>query len=295
LAWVIQSIKTARSSILRRSAQLNNFDVHAQRNGNLFPPLHTLGESSRTARIRETVARLGLRPSAGLAVGFVLLLGTLVNSCDRHMASHSMKYLALGDSYTIGESVPADARWPVQLAARLRDEGIDIADPQIIAKTGWTTSELSAGIDAAKPQGPFALVTLLIGVNDQYRGRSCDAFRKEFEQMTIRAVALADQRNDRVIIVSIPDWGVTPFAAEREPARIAAEIDAYNAICREIAAARNIAFVDITPMSRHAATQPSMIAEDDLHPSAAMYRQWIELILPVARRALQPSSTAPAP
>jgi lysophospholipase L1-like esterase len=142
----------------------------------------------------------------------------------------SPRFLALGDSYTIGESVAVSDRWPNQLARTLRAKGIAIADPEIVAKAGWTTDELSSAIDAAKPQGPYALVTLLIGVNNQYRGRDAEQYRKEFAALLKRAIAFADDDPKRVVVVSIPDWGVTPFAAGRDRAKIGREIDLFNAI-----------------------------------------------------------------
>jgi len=136
-----------------------------------------------------------------------------------------MRFLALGDSYTIGESVAASERWPVQLARLLREQQITIDDPTIIARTGWTTAELSAGIDRAKPQGVYDLVSLLIGVNNQYRGRSEEEYRREFVSLLQRAIGFADQRPARVLVLSIPDWGVTPFAGGRDRAAIGVAID----------------------------------------------------------------------
>ena len=199
-----------------------------------------------------------------------------------------LRYLALGDSYTIGEGVEPDGRWPVQLARALRNEGVALADPRIVAATGWTTDELSAAIDAAEPLGTFDLVSLLIGVNNQYRGRSVDAYRDEFDALLARATGFANGRADRVLALSIPDWGVTPFAIQsgRDRIRIADELDACNAAARSTCAARGIAFVDITPASRALGGAPEMLADDGLHPSAAMYAQWARLALPVARRLL---------
>ena len=199
-----------------------------------------------------------------------------------------LSYLALGDSYTIGEGVDAAGRWPVQLAAALRTHGIDLADPRILATTGWTTDELSAAIDAAEPLGTFDLVSLLIGVNNQYRGRSVDAYRDEFDALLARATGFANGRADRVLVLSIPDWGVTPFAIQsgRDRIRIADELDACNAAARDACAARGIAFVDITPASRALGGAPEMLADDGLHPSAAMYVEWMRLALPAARRLL---------
>jgi lysophospholipase L1-like esterase len=153
-----------------------------------------------------------------------------------------MRYLALGDSYTIGESVPEDGRWPVQLARALRAEGIALPDPRIIATTGWTTDELSSALDMAEPLGRWQFVSLLIGVNNQYRGRTVVDYRAEFEALLLRAIGYAGGRADRVLVLSIPDWGVTPFARSqgRDPAKIAAELDAYNAAAREISARRGV-------------------------------------------------------
>lgn len=192
------------------------------------------------------------------------------------------RFLALGDSYTIGESVEPAERWPMQLAARLRQQGIGIADPEIIARTGWTTDELNAAIDAANPQGTFQMVTLLIGVNNQYRGRSAGEYRGEFVGLLNRAIGFAGGKQAQVMVVSIPDWGVTPFAEGRDRGRIAQEIDLFNRIAQEETEAAGAYFVDITPESRKAATNPLLTAPDNLHPSGAMYAAWTELLLPVA-------------
>lgn len=196
------------------------------------------------------------------------------------------RYLALGDSYTIGESVAPAERWPVRLAALLRDRGVTIAAPVIIARTGWTTDELSAGIDAAAPRGTYALVSLLIGVNNQYRGRSVEEYRTQFRGLLQRAVGFAGGEAGRVVVVSIPDWGVTPFAQGRDRARIAAEIDAFNAAAREETARAGARYVDITPFSRQAATDRTLVAADGLHPSGKMYAEWARLALPDALAAL---------
>lgn len=197
-----------------------------------------------------------------------------------------LSYLALGDSYTIGEAVPEAGRWPVQLAARLRDEGIALAPPRLIATTGWTTDELSAAMDAAGPLGAWDFVSLLIGVNNQYRGRGAEDFRGEFRTLLARAVALAGGRPGRVLVLSIPDWGVTPFGERsgRDAAQVARELDAYNAVVREETQRAGAAFVDIAPVSRARGAQ--MVAEDGLHPSAELYGEWMLLALPVARAAL---------
>ena len=196
------------------------------------------------------------------------------------------RYLALGDSYTIGEAVAEPERWPVQLVALLRDRGVTISDPEIIAVTGWTTAELSAGIDAGNPQGPFDLVSLLIGVNNQYRGLDLDEYRRELGALLVRARGLAGHRESRVLVLSIPDWSVTPFAEGRERATIAAAIDRFNAAKREQAVANGAAWVDITPVSRRAETDRSLLAEDGLHPSGRMYAEWARLAARPALAAL---------
>ena len=190
-------------------------------------------------------------------------------------AAHA-RYLALGDSYTIGESVAASERFPAQLAREL-----NLGEPQIIAKTGWTTDELNAAIDAANPQGPYDLVTLLIGVNNQYRGRDAEQYRGEFVGLLQRAIGFAGGDAKKVVVVSIPDWGVTPFAEGRDRAKIASEIDRYNAISREEAVRAGAKYVDITPISR--GNDPALVAGDGLHPSGKQYTEWVKLIAPAAR------------
>ena len=194
------------------------------------------------------------------------------------------RFLALGDSYTIGEGVDTSDRWPVRLAAALRADGIDITDPEIIATTGWTVAEMEAGIDAADPQGPFALVTLLIGVNDQYRGGDVADYRAAFRASLARAVAFAGGDAGRVVVVSIPDWGVTPFAADRDRAQIASDIDAFNAAARDETAQVGARWTDVTAVSRESGADET--AGDGLHPSAAQYARWTALVLPDARAAL---------
>ncbi|GAA0724878.1 SGNH/GDSL hydrolase family protein [Dokdonella soli] len=200
------------------------------------------------------------------------------------------RFLALGDSYTIGEGVAPQERWPVQLAHRLRADDIAIGEPEIIAKTGWTTDELSAAMDAAAFSPPYALVTLLIGVNNQYRGRDLDNYRAEFGALLARAIMLAGGRADRILVVSIPDWGVTRFAREpgRDPERIAAQIDAFNAAARAIAAEREVAFVDVTGISREAGDADDLLVGDGLHPSALQYTRWTAAIHDAAKRSLAP-------
>ncbi|MEO7911796.1 MAG: SGNH/GDSL hydrolase family protein [Roseiflexaceae bacterium] len=194
--------------------------------------------------------------------------------------------LALGDSYTIGQGVADNARWPMQLAARLREQGVAIDTPEIIAKTGWTTDDLARAIDQRRPRGPYDLVTLLIGVNDQYGGRAVEDYRPRFRALLQQAISLAGDRAAHVIVISIPDWSVTPFAARFDPAEIATEITRYNAVNREETERIGVPYIDITPHSRTAAGDNTLLADDGLHPSAKMYDVWVQLILPVAQQAL---------
>ena len=201
------------------------------------------------------------------------------------------RFLAIGDSYTIGEGVAAGSRWPDQLVARLHEAGMAIGAAEIIATTGWTTDELLAGIEAAGPKPPYALVSLLIGVNNQYRGRSPENYGEEFAVLLERAIGMADGEARRVIVLSIPDWGVTPFAAERgtDRAAVSAAIDRFNAINRVQAASRGTHWVDVTGPSREAGR--SLLVEDGLHPSAAQYALWVDRVLPVAAAILAARET----
>ena len=208
-------------------------------------------------------------------------------------ATASTRFLALGDSYTIGESVPESDRWPLQLAARLREHGIAIDAPRILARTGWTTDELSLAMDDSTFAPPYALVTLLIGVNNQFRGRGLDDYRAQFSALLARAIVLAGNDASRVIVVGIPDWGVTPYGrgSGRDTAQIARELDAFNAAAHSIATQQHAHFVDIADLSRPHGDQErfdrSLIAGDGLHPSADLYARWIERILPVAEARLR--------
>lgn len=197
-------------------------------------------------------------------------------------------FLALGDSYTIGEGVPGDGNWPSQLAARLRTEGISVEGPRIVARTGWTTDELQAAMDAATFEPPYALVTLSIGVNDQYRGRPLREYRAQIPGLLRHAVALAGNEAARVVVVSIPDWGVTPFAARqgRDAGTTARAIDGFNSVAREEAASAGARWADVTATSRTPDSRSELV-DDGLHPSAAQYARWVAVILPGARAALR--------
>lgn len=198
----------------------------------------------------------------------------------------SLRYLALGDSYTIGESVAEAERFPNQLAGMLANEGATV-DVKIIARTGWTTDELWEGIQKETLSPPYDMVSLLIGVNNQYRGRDIEDYREGFVFLLDKAVEFAGGDPKRVIVFSIPDWGVTPFAAGRDAAQIASEIDAFNQVNFEETQNAGAHYVDVTPVSRQAKDDPTLIAADGLHPSGKMYAEWAKSALPIALEILK--------
>ena len=192
------------------------------------------------------------------------------------MSQKNMSYLALGDSYTIGEGVPVYESYPYQAVQLLRKRGVNIYAPEIVAKTGWTTDELQAAINSAKFLPIYDLVTLLIGVNNQYRGKSAEVYAEDFETLLKQAIAFAGNDKGRVVVLSIPDWGATPFAEGRDRAKITAEIDAFNAINRKISSKYKVHYIDITPGTRLAAQDPTLVTKDKLHPSGKEYAKWAE-------------------
>jgi lysophospholipase L1-like esterase len=209
------------------------------------------------------------------------------NNDQMEPGQEKLRYLALGDSYTIGESVDPSMRYPVQITDSLEKRGYLVDDPRIIAVTGWTTSDLKAGIAAANPQGPYDLVSLLIGVNNQYRGMDINIYKKEFGELIDQSILFAGSDTGRVFVLSIPDWGVTPFASGRDAEKIAGEIDQYNAINREITLSRGITWIDVTGISRLAKEDKTLIAGDGLHPSGKMYTDWVRLATPEILKMLK--------
>ena len=196
-------------------------------------------------------------------------------------------FLSLGDSYTIGESVSANYRWSVQLAGMLRKDGEDVGDPDIIARTGWTTEELQSAIKASGNQKIYNLVSLMIGVNNQYRGQSQDQYRTEFRELLQTATKFAGEKTAHVFVLSIPDWGASPYAAGQNKAKIAQEIDQFNAIAKDECQKAEIAYIDITSLSRSAAGDGSQFASDGLHYSDKQMKQWAEKALPVVKALLK--------
>lgn len=192
-------------------------------------------------------------------------------------------YLAMGDSYTIGEMVTAQENFPNQVATMMKMGNQRFTSPRIIARTGWTTDELKNGILAADNADPllpsYEFVSLLIGVNNQYRGRTVENYKTEFEDLLKKAIHYAGNKSERVVVLSIPDWGVTPFAEGRDRTQIAREIDAYNAANKEIALSYKVHYIDITPWTREATHDPTLLASDGLHPSGKEYRRWAEMIV----------------
>ncbi|GAB3951951.1 SGNH/GDSL hydrolase family protein [Spirosoma harenae] len=196
-------------------------------------------------------------------------------------------FLSLGDSYTIGESVSESDRWSVQLAGQLRKDGVDIGNPDIIARTGWTTAELQDAIKASGNQKTYNLVSLLIGVNNQYRGQTQERYRTELKELLQTSIKFAGGKTAHVLVLSIPDWGASPFATGQNKTRIAQEIDLFNAIAKEECEKAGIAFVDITPLTRSAAGDNSQFASDGLHYSGKQMAQWAAKALPVAKELLK--------
>lgn len=196
-------------------------------------------------------------------------------------------YLALGDSYTIGELVPAKENFPHQLVALLKKDHFDIADPVIIATTGWTTDELATSIREHNIHETFSFVTLLIGVNNQYRGRDVENYKAELTSLLNQAIVFANGHARHVFVISIPDWGVTPFAEGKDRQKIAHEIDAYNNAAKEITLAHKCNFTDITDSTRKNAADKDFLAEDGLHPSGKEYAVWAERLAPVIEKVLK--------
>lgn len=219
-----------------------------------------------------------------LAIILVLISSLYLNCMEKEnpenlMEAKTYTYLALGDSYTIGEGVDEKGRYPNQTVELLKAKGWDFEKPTIIAKTGWTTDELAKGVENAGIAGQtYDLVTLLIGVNNQYRGRSLENYESEFKKLLQDAIVYANGDSDRVVVISIPDWGVTPFAVNRgsDQAKIAKEIDGFNAAKKSIANQLGVHYIDITEEYRQIGALPEMVVSDDLHPSALVYGKWAQ-------------------
>lgn len=192
--------------------------------------------------------------------------------------AQTIKFLALGDSYTIGESVQEAERWPEQLATALRKSGKAVEKPVIIATTGWRTDQLKKAIEDAKLKSEYNLVSLLIGVNNQYQGKSPESYTPEFEELLKMAINLAGGKKENVFVVSIPDYGFTPFGQPKQK-EISKALDDYNAINKRITEKAGVRYFNITDISRQGFEQPNLVADDKLHPSGIQYKLWVERIL----------------
>jgi len=198
-----------------------------------------------------------------------------------------LKYLALGDSYTIGEGVAESERWPNQLVQQLSILGLNFEPISIIAQTGWTTQNLLSAIQGKHIDETFDLVSLLIGVNNQYQGKEIEDYACDFEKLLEIAIRMSGGNKGKVFVLSIPDYSVTPFATKKDTQKIANEIRAFNKVNKQIAEGKGVKYFDITQLSRKAKTDTSFLAEDGLHPSAKMYTEWTEIIYPEIANLLQ--------
>lgn len=209
----------------------------------------------------------------------VLLLSSCKDSSESQTTSEAtvrnLSYLALGDSYTIGESVEPEMRWPVQLVDSLRDREVNVDYPVIIAKTGWTTQDLLGGMDQKLDNEKFDLVSVLIGVNNQYQGKSIAAYEADLHEIFQQAIGHSKSGKDGVFVVSIPDYGATPYGEERAE-EIAEEIAEFNSVFENVAREYQLEFYNITPISKRGAEEQNLVASDGLHPSGEMYSLWVE-------------------
>lgn len=235
-----------------------------------------------------------IRKSHRLLSFIFLFVGSAIVSCDTSdtlaeiddpsekeetpNTNAAITFLALGDSYTIGQGVAIDDSWPMLLESRLLAEGFDV-ETEIVARTGWTTGDLLNALSNNQPSADqYALVSLLIGVNNQYQGKSQQEFSAQFEDLLKKAIALASDQADRVFVLSIPDYSVTPFGQSGDPDQIQQELDEFNEVKKEITASYDVQYFNITDLSRRAANDLSLLASDQLHPSASMYSLWVSRI-----------------
>lgn len=211
---------------------------------------------------------------------FLFLLIFTFGCSESDSLAPTFSYLALGDSYTIGESVSETERWPVLLSNDLKERGIDLGLPKIIARTGWRTNQLMDSLESAPNiQEKYELISLLIGVNNQFQGRSVESFIPEFEALLQKAISLVADNTDRVIVLSIPDYGKVPFFRNRGGDAIGREIDSFNEASKTICDRYGVKYFDITPLSREVENDNELISSDLLHPSGKMYQLWVDLII----------------
>jgi lysophospholipase L1-like esterase len=215
------------------------------------------------------------------------LLGLLLCACAARPSTPGARLLALGDSYTVGEGLTRDQSWPSQLARGLEAEGLALDELVVIARTGWTSDKLLSALEEANPQGPFDLVTVMVGVNDQFNDLPVEDYRQNLRALIARAVILAGDDPDRVVVISIPDWSSSPAGSQiASAARVSVQIALFNQICLEETRSAGARYVDVTPISLLMNERADFSAPDGLHPSGEQYRAWLELILPEARAVL---------
>jgi len=203
------------------------------------------------------------------------------------MTKHIFSFLALGDSYTIGEAIPLYESFPYQTVQLLRKANLHFHAPEIVAKTGWTTAELAEHILHTKLNEHYDFVTLLIGVNNQYRGQSTDEYREQFSSLLQQAIKFSGGHKNHVVVLSIPDWGATPFAEGRNRQEIASQIDLFNKINKEESDKQQVRYIDITPITRKVPNDASLVAADGLHPSGKMYGEWAALLAKMIEQELK--------
>ena len=214
-------------------------------------------------------------------------MNTIVMPQNNSFDSVAKTYLALGDSYTIGQSVETNERFPAQTAELLKADDIIVATPEYIATTGWTTIDLADAITARNPHGPYDVVSLLIGVNDQYQFRDTTDYRQRFTQLLLKAIELTGGKKDNVFVLSIPDYSVTPFASGSDTEEIRKQVDEFNAINKEVTLAFKVSYTNITDLTRRAGTDSTLLAADGLHPSGKEYLEWAKLLAPQMEKVLK--------
>ena len=234
--------------------------------------------------MREIDIKKASSPLAAV-IGMIFLL-IFIAAMKHPRQKNAYTYLAIGDSYTIGEKVKPEENFPNQAVDILREQGLDFKKPVIVAKTGWTTDELQAGIKKTKLEQHYDFVTLLIGVNNQYRQQPVAGYTPQFEALLKRALRYTRNNPHRVIVLSIPDWGVTPFAEGRDSLQIATQIDEYNAANKLIAEKYNVHYINITPGTRQAPEDKQLLAEDGLHPSGKEYKRWATALATIIKGEL---------
>ena len=198
-----------------------------------------------------------------------------------YIGKNTSKFLALGDSYTIGQSVEVNQRWPVQFLKELKSSVNAIDTLQIIARTGWRVDELKEAMNSSNLEPPYGLVSLLIGVNNQYQGQSANDFRPEFIEILEKSLKLVNNRKERLFVVSIPDWGASPYGFGFDRAKVSKEINDFNSVVKEESEKRGLRYFDITAISRRALLDRTLIASDGLHPSGKMYKLWVDKMIPI--------------